>query len=575
MQRRLSTILVADIVGYSRLMEKAEEPTVLRLETCQELIAEAVDGGGGRIFNRAGDATLAEFDSPINGVRSAVAIREGLSGQFPDAQDDIRMRFGLHLADVIVSGDDRLGDGVNLAARIQQQAEPDCIDVSQTLFDQIKRHSPFTFNDLGPQHLKNLSEPMRIYRLKGHLANHRLQSAPTHPAAAATVEVQPNSIAVPPFSYGGEDQDQRYLAEGLTEEIILELARFKKLQVASRSACFVFADRKVDAVQVARELRVNYVLEGQVRRLGDKIRLSLQLTNGQTGLNVWADRITREFDDLFELMDEVTTRIAATILGRLEADAIEATRRKRPENMSGYDFMLRGLELHRLGCVTFDNVRQAVDWFDRAIEADPTYGPAYAWRICAASWLPEFNLEQQRHFIEKALELDANNPEAQRIMGVVKMHDGDFDAARYHHERAMALSPCDAYILARSASFYTFNGEPEVALGILETASQLDSLLPVWCVEERGIALFALGRHEEAMRALDEIPHKSYRSRLYKCAALMESGRAAEAEAVMREALAINPELTAMAFMRKETWRDLAKRNRIRNDLVEVGLPQR
>jgi len=304
-----------------------------------------------------------------------------LAGSETDGENGLQLRFGLHLADVMVSGADLLGDGVNLAARIQQNAEADTICVSQTLFDQIKRHSPFAFEDLGEHRFKNLSEPTRVYRLRGHLANHRLQSAPTRFGRTEARDVEPNSIAVLPFTSGNANEDQRYLSEGLTEEIILELARFKKLHVASRSACFVFADKGVDPSRVSRELGVNYVLEGQVRRLGDTIRLSLQLTNGQTGIQVWADRLTREFEDVFDLMDEVTARVAATILGRVEADAIEMVRRKPPENMTAYEFMLRGLDYHRVGGITWDNTREAVRWFDKAIDADPAYGPAYAWGV--------------------------------------------------------------------------------------------------------------------------------------------------------------------------------------------------
>ena len=380
----------------------------------------------------------------------------------------MRLRFGLHLADVLVSGDDLLGDGVNLAARIQQAAQPDAICVSQTLFEQIKRHSPFAFEDMGEQRFKNISEPMRIYRVRGQLPSHRLQSAPTLPEGMKSDAIEPDSVAVLPFASKGTDEDQQYLAEGLTEEIIQELARFRKLHVASRSASFVYADNPVDPLKVARELGVAYVLEGQVRRLGSKIRLSLELISGKTGTAIWTDRLTREFDDLIALMEDVTSEVAATILGRVEADAIEAARRKRPENMTGYDFMLRGLDKHRAGCITYDNCRQAASSFDKAIAADPTYGPAYAWRICASSWLPEFNLDKEKHFIDRALELDPNNPEAQRIMGVVQMITGDFKASRYHHERAMELSPCDAYIMARSVSFYTFNGEPDRATKIIE-----------------------------------------------------------------------------------------------------------
>jgi adenylate cyclase len=574
MERRLTTILAADVVGYSRLMEQAEEATAARLEACQELISSITSSGGGRVFSRAGDAAFAEFSSPINAIRSAVAIREEIAGQNFSDNEALQLRFGLHLADVLVSGDDLLGDGVNLAARIQQAAQPDAICVSQTLFEQIKRHSPFAFEDMGEQRFKNISEPMRIYRVRGQLPSHRLQSAPTLPEGVKSDAIEPHSIAVLPFSSKGTDEDQQYLAEGLTEEIIQELARFRKLHVASRSASFVYADNPVDPLKVARELGVAYVLEGQVRRLGSKIRLSLELINGKTGAAIWTDRLTREFDDLFALMEDVTSEVAATILGRVEADAIEAARRKRPENMTGYDFMLRGLDKHRAGCITYDNCRQAASWFDKAIAADPTYGPAYAWRICASSWLPEFNLDKEKHFIDRALELDPNNPEAQRIMGVVQMITGDFEASRYHHERAMELSPCDAYIMARTASFYTFNGEPDRATEIIETAIKLDPLLPVWCVEERGIALFGAGKYQEAIDALNELPFQSYRSRLYQCAALMALGRAEDAKRALQQALATNKELTATGFMRKECWRDLDKRDQIKASLIEAGLPR-
>jgi adenylate cyclase len=243
--------------------------------------------------------------------------------------------------------------------------------------------------------------------------------------------------------------------------------------------------------------------------------LNLHLTNGESGIEVWADRVSREFNNILDLIDEVTKQVAAMVLGRVEADAIEMARRRPPENMTAYDFMLRGLDYHRLGGITTENSRQAVHWFDKAIDADPTYGPAYAWRICASSWLPEFDLEKEVPFIDRALELDPNNPEAQRIMGVVQMIKGDFDAARYHCQRAMELSPWDAYILARCAAFFTYNGQPDIALQVLGKATKLDPLLPVWCVEERGIAHFALGELEQALAALNELPFQTYRSRAY------------------------------------------------------------
>lgn len=572
MQRRLVTILVADVVGYSRLMEAAEEQTVRQMQACQNMMTETVDDAGGRIFNRAGDAALAEFDSPVNAVRAANDIRAKLSTLAEKEENAMSMRFGLHLADVMASGDDLLGDGVNLAARIQQQAEPDAIHISEAVFDQIKRHSPFTFENLGEQRFKNISDPLTVFRLTGQISNHRLQSAPTR--VASQRDASPNSIAVLPFTSSGADEDQQFLAEGLTEEIILELARFKKLQVASRSCCFVYADRNIDAINAARELGVSYILQGQVRRMGDTIRLSFELANGHTGISVWADRITRKFDDLFELMETATTQIAATILGRVEADAIELVRRKRPENMSGYEMMLRGLDLHRLGNVTYDSPREAVKWFDKAIEADPSYAPAYAWRVCSASWLPEFDLEIGKQYIEKALELDPNNPEAHRIMGVISMFEDDFNSARIHIKKALALSPCDAYVLARCASFYSFNGQPDEALKLLDKAEALDALMPVWCVEERVIAHFAKEEFEQALVAFAELLQQTVRGQLYQAAALVALDRLPEAKTAVKKARLTNPDLTAEDFSVKETWRDHKIKLKIRRDLIAAGLPR-
>jgi class 3 adenylate cyclase/TolB-like protein/Flp pilus assembly protein TadD len=573
MQRRLATILVADVVGYSRLMEAAEETTAAGLKICHQVMSEAVAAAEGRVFNRAGDAMLAEFASPINALRCAVQIRENMAAEDAASTARLQLRFGLHLADVMVTGDDLIGDGVNLTARIQQTAEPDAINVSQPLFDQIKRHSPYSFDDLGERSFKNLSQPMRIYRLRGHIGNHRLQSAPTQPENAKAQRVLPNSIAVLPFSSLGGDKQQTYLAEGLAEEIIVELARFKKLHVASRSASFAFSRTGIEPTRVADTLGVKYVLEGQVQRHDNNLRLALHLVNGETGIEVWADRLTRRFENVFDLMDEVIAKVAATILGRVEADAIELARRKPPTNMTAYDYMLRGLDYHRLGCITTENSRKAVHWFDKAIEADPNYGPAYAWRICAASWLPEFNINADAHYIERALELDPNNPEAQRIMGVIQMFKGNFDAARYHHQRAMELSPSDAYILARCASFYSYNGQPDIALQVLKKATDLDPLLPVWCVEEKGIAHFALGEFEKSLAALSELPFQSSRSRTYQCAALMALGRQDDARIAIKQAMATNSELTTTYLMRKELWREPKIRKQISDSLVEAGLP--
>ena len=327
----MAAILVGDIVGYSAMMEKSEEKTVARLATCQALISERVTSLDGRIFNRAGDATLAEFPSPINALRCAVEIGVALAGADGSDVEPLKMRFGLHLADVAVHGDDLVGDGVNLAARIQQAAVPGSVWVSGLLFDHIRRNSPFIFDDLGERRFKNLSEPIRVYQVRGEIGAHRLQSAPTR--SSTDTRKRPSSVAIMPFRVSGGEEDQRFLAEGLTEELIVELGRFRRLSVASRSATFALAESNSDPVSVGDALRVRYVLDGQVRKIGKTIRIGLTLSETEAGSVVWSDKILRPFEDLLDVLDETVSKIAATVAGRMEDAGIVAARRRPPDNI--------------------------------------------------------------------------------------------------------------------------------------------------------------------------------------------------------------------------------------------------
>ena len=567
MQRRLAAIMVADIVAFSFLMEEAEEHTADRVARCRELIRDRVVSLDGRIFNTAGDAWLAEFPSAINALRCAAEIRSTLAGAESIEAAPLRLRFGLHLADVMVQGDDLIGDGVNVAARIQQEADPDSVCVSGIFFDNIRRNSPFAFEDLGERHLRNLSEPIRVYRLREEMGRHRLQTAPTRIPIA--VEKRPLSIAVLPFRVGGEDQ--RFLAEGLTDELIVELARFRRLFVSSRSASFALAD--ADPVRAGATLGVRYVLEGQVRRIGDQVRIGLALIETEKGSVVWSDKISRPFGELLDLLDRTAARIAATVFGRLEDAGIVTARRKPPENMSAFECFLRGLEHHRLGGVLEEHSREAVGWFTRAIELDPTYGAAYAWRVCAASELPEFAIPEGEADIRRALELDPCDAEANRIASFFELLRDNHDQAARLMRRAIELNPSDAYIKARCAAVMTFVGEPEEALRLLDEAEALDPLLPVWCVEERGVAYYALGRFGEALEALGKLVFQTFRSRLYRAAALMALGQLEEAGQLVREAAASKPNFTVSQFLFQERYRDPGLRQQLRSRLEEAGMP--
>jgi len=574
MERRLAAILAADVVGYSKQMEAAEERTAEQLARCQSLIAETADQLGGRIFNTAGDSALAEFSSPVNAVRTGVEIQRNIradaaaSGQKPE----LSLRIGVHLADVIVSGDDLIGDGVNIAARIQEVAEPSSVFASQSVFDQIRRNSPYVFEDLGPHSLKNISERMRLYKVTGEMPRHRYQAsqATSRPKAE---EIRPGSLAILPFDVIGGDEEQRYFADGLTDDLIVELSRFKTLFVSSQSAISGYEPKTADPRVVGRELGVRHVLIGQVQRRGSRVRISVRLVDAGSGENLWAERYDRPLNELFDLLDELVARIAATIVGQVEAAGIAEARRKQPEDMTAYDYLLRGMEHHRLGGVTVENSREAVKWFEKAIEADPNYGLPYAWWVCSASRLPDFDGDQGLTYIKKALELDENNAEAHRIMGSYQIWLRNFEAAEHHHCRAMALNPSNAYIRARSAAFYTFDHQPERALELIADAEALDPFLPVWCLEEKGVALFNLGQYEEAIAALNGLTFQTLRSRCYTAASAMALGDKRRARAALAEAVGVSPDLTVSGLLASETYREPDDTERLRMLLVEAGLP--
>ena len=384
---------------------------------------------------------------------------------------------------------------------------------------------------------------------------------------------RPSSVAIMPFRASG-DEDQRFLAEGLTEEVIVELGRFRRLSVASRSASFALADSNPNPVSGGERLRVRYVLDGQVRKIGKNIRINLTLSETEAGSVVWSDKVTRPFETLLDTLDEAVSKIAATVVGRMEDASIVTARRRPPDNIEAFECFLRGTDHHRLGGVTDDNAREAVKWFSKAIEADPNYAAAYASRVCAASWLPEFDLDEGERDVRRALELDPCDPEANRILGFIELLRNNFDQAKSLSLKAMEMNPTDAYIKARSAAVMTYVGEPLRSLSLLDEAEALDPLLPVWCIEERGVALYALERYQEALEGFGRLVFQTYRSRLYRAAALIALDRPDEARKLVEEAIAGNPALTSANFMAKEWYRDLKKRQTLQERLEKAGLPR-
>lgn len=581
MERRLAAILAADVCGYSARMEKDEAATIGLLNHLKGVIDHRVRVSNGRVFSRAGDGFLVEFQSPVSAVRAGFEIQRDLAQERARDPDIFAMRVGVHLADVLSDGDDLLGDGVNVAARVESAAEPGSVTVSQAVFDQVKRTSYLKFEPLGPKRLKNISEPIQLYRVAGEMENHSYISGENVEIEGASLpsaetESRP-SIAVIPFKNRSGDPQEDYIADGFSDDLITELSRFNSLFVSSRTASFAYLGRSVDIGEAGRHLGVDYCLEGSVRRFGDRLRITVQLCRTETGESVWADRFDCEMKEIFDVQDEIAARIVSTVVDRVETTRLAVAKRKRPNDLNAYECVLHGLEYHRLGGVTLEDARLAVEWFDKAIEIDPNYARAHAWRSCSRAnlgrWSGENCLDECIEGAERALQLDENDAEAHRIMGAISTFLRHWDKARYHFERALELNPNNSFIVARTGELFIFLGKPDRALEMVARAVRLDPFLPDYCRELEVIALYIKGDHAGAFRAAGRLTRITRRSAAYRAAAASHLDEKDKRTNAVEELRRLDPNFSASVFAEGEGYRDPATQKHLAKDLVAVGLP--
>ena len=386
-ERRLSAILAADMVGYSRLMEADETGTLARLRTHRlELVDPAIAKNKGHIIKTTGDGMLVEFQSVADAVECAAEIQRRMTRRNADVSPArwIQFRIGINLGDVIVQDDDIFGDGVNVAARLQELAAPNGICVSAAVRDQVGDRLDVAFEDLGEQNVKNIVRPIRIFRVL-------LEKGPSPRAEGAKGErdavVAKPSLVVLPFVNMSGDPEQEFFVDGLTEDIITELSRFRELLVISRNSAFVHKGKAVRVQDIAREFGVHYVVEGSVRKAGDRVRVTVQLIDAETDRHIWAERYDRKIEDIFAIQDEVSSAIVGTLPGRIEAAGHDRAKRKPPQSMAAYEYVLTGKILHHRS--TREDNAEAQRMLERAIELDPKYAHAHAWKACviAQTWV--------------------------------------------------------------------------------------------------------------------------------------------------------------------------------------------
>src|SRR6516162_912219 len=436
--RRLVAVFAADVEGYSRLMGADEVGTLKGLTERRAILDKLIGEHGGRIANTAGDSVLAEFGSAVDAIECAVeaqtAFAEANSSVAPDSR--INFRIGVHIGEVMVRAGDLFGDGVNIAARLQSIAKPGVVCISGATYDQVRKVLPMTFVDLGVQQVRNIQEPIRAYQV-GATSEMR-EAAPARVAETESPPPLPDkpSIAVLPFQNMSGDPEQEYFADGMVEEIITALSRFKWLFVIARNSSFTFKGKAVDIKEVGRRLGVRYVLEGSVRKASGKVRITGQLIDAVTGTHIWADRFERDLTDVFALQDEVTVAVVSAIQPKLLQTEIAMATRRQPENLTAYDFYLRARQQFYL--TTREGVAEAIRLAHRALELDPRFGVVAA--LAGACYTrnvvwgyaidPQFDRKEAVRLLRLALSIDDSDPDTLAWACVIPAYmGGDYESA--------------------------------------------------------------------------------------------------------------------------------------------------
>jgi len=623
MERRLAAILEADVVGYSRLMEADEEATVATLNACRQVIDGLVAQRRGRVFGSAGDSIVAEFPSPVEAVRCAVEIQRALAATNADLADDRRMRFriGVNLGDVVVEGDDLLGDGVNIAARLEALAEPGGICISRAVLDQVRKHLDLDYEDLGEHEVKNIAEPVRVYRVltgaaagavvggtgrtwrraafvaavvvligAGGAVSWLWPPAPT--VAPASVERMafplPDrpSIAVLPFDDLSGAADQGHVADGLTEDLITALSQVSSLFVIARNSTFVYKGQPVKVQQVAEDLGVRYVLEGSVQASGDKVRISAQLIDALTGNHLWAERYDRDATDLFALQDEISIRIVTALRIQLTDGEQMRLHHKHTRSLEAWNLLGRGVE-HFYRVNKTDNAA-ARQWFEQAIEVDDAYALAYAllawthWQDAFHGWSGdrEESFARAAALAAQAKALNEELPDVYALEGAIHLFKREYDAAVAAGEKAVALGPNHATNTALLAMFLHNAGRPEEAIRAYRTSMRRSPYYPPWIVEDLAFSYLDAGQPSDALVAFEQFlargpdgAHAAH-AHLGRALAYDALGEDDRARAEVAKAVEADPRITVTAFAQLSLGKDKAGLESGLATLRRLGLPE-
>jgi adenylate cyclase len=580
-QRRLAAILAADVVGYSKMMGEDETGAIRAVQKLRgEIIEPKIAAHNGRLFKTMGDGFLVEFVSVVNAVQCAVDIQGALSA--PDALSPdggaIRTRIGINVGDVVVADGDLLGDGVNVAARLEGAAPPGGILISGSAREQIGNRLDLAFDDLGELSLKNINRPLRAFLVRSGGDEGRMSSV--------IVQDKP-SIALLPFVSLSKDPEQEALADGITENVIMGLSRFRDLSVIASNSSFALKGRAIKIQDASRELGARYILQGNVQKARDRVRITAQLVDGHTGRNLWSDRYDRSMDDLFAVQDEVTEQIVGSLATAYGGRLIRAWH-DRPEhtgtrNHQALDHFIRGMDA--LNKFTNADNSVARDLFTRAGELDPRFGKAFAklaWTFLTEAnegWSadPNTSLEQAHKAALLAIERDDAEAWGHYALAGYFLYRRQFDKSIAQFRRALDLNPNDPDVLTDFGYALSYAGESKEALETCLKGRRLNPFYPEWYIPPLGQIYYDAGRYPEAVETLESLRNiDTVYSRMYLVASHMALGNGDEARRSISRAIEIDPNATISKVTSPEMapYRNESDLQKFKEHLRQAGLPE-
>lgn len=559
---RETAVMALDVVSFSKLMGDNPEATLETLSARRKIIHDIISTHNGRVFNEAGDSIVAEFPSNQAAATSAIEIQSEMSRLNMGSVAERRMLFraGVNYGKVLESEGNVFGDTVNVAARLEAASSPEGVYISEIAHKTLDPELSEKFSYLGALSLKNIKYDVEVYVWTPDHQAGRYGSSDTVRVNEASMI--PGSLAVLELKNLSSDEEQQYFCEGVSEELINTLSRYKSLRVTSSNASFAFSDKKYSPKEIGAALSVKYVLSGNVRSGGNRVRIGIKLDNTETNQTIWSEKFDASKEDLWDLEENLAASVAYQIVGQVEADEIRSAANKPPENAGAYDLVLKGLKHHRNAGYSFEDSKKATALFNKALELDPNYPRALAWSVCStaglASWDPksvaEDWLDKGIKQIEKALEIDPDDAESNRIMGSIQRSKGNFEVSIAHHKHAAELCPSDLYISSKLCEVLIYDGRLEEAQQELERAKEINPTGSDLLYTIEGILKFWQEDYASSRVLLGNLKMPSPVASIFMAAAEFHSGDT-EASSQRVEKIERDYGLTVQKLFEGETYR--------------------